>query len=79
MVGTCNPFMKLTKFLLESPKIFRPKLPSNLTEQRVETPEHGWLEYDCFLLGQDGLFSGAMFMLVSGMVYTILHSSLGFT
>ena len=39
---------------------------STLPETNI-TPENGWLEYDCFLLGP-GLFSGAMLMLVLGGV-----------
>ena len=31
-------------------------------------PENGWLEYDRFLLGRLGLFSGAKWLLVLGSV-----------
>ena len=39
-----------------------------LPETHIFAPEHGWLEYDPFLLGP-GLFSGANLPLVSGRVF----------
>jgi len=35
------------------------QLPSR--KLTAKAPENGWLEYDCFLLGRFGLFSGAMY------------------
>ena len=39
-----------------------------LPETNIFAPKNGWLEYDPFLLGIFGLFSGANLLLVSGRV-----------
>ena len=46
----------------------------NIPETNIFAPEHGWLEYDRFLLGWPSPFSGAM--LVLGRVYPLLISPL---
>ena len=45
---------------------------STLPETNSKSPENGWLEYDCFLLGP-GLFSGTK-MLASGLQNSNLQS-----
>ena len=51
---------------------------TTLPETNIFARENGWLEYDPFLLGRLGLFSGAN-MLVSGRVYTKSSILIGFS
>ena len=54
------------------------KWDATLPETNIQVaPENGWLEYDPFLLGSNGLFSGANLPLVSGRVAVFLTTDLG--